>query len=85
MNPPQKPCFHLRRNETNCANTKKPRFVRFCWNRRRQWREGQRAKARCGSLERLLVEAYELINMAKLQHVRLNLSELLVALYGTSV
>ncbi|CAM9882196.1 unnamed protein product, partial [Laminaria digitata] len=44
---------------------------------RRQWREGQRAKARCGNLERLLAEAYELINMAELRHVRPKISELL--------
>lgn len=37
---------------------------------RRQWHEGQKAKARCASMERLLAEAYELINMVELQHVR---------------
>eukprot|EP00903_Cladosiphon_okamuranus_P011651 g10959.t1 len=34
------------------------------------WHEGQKAKARCSSLERLLAEAYDLINMIELQHVR---------------
>lgn len=38
---------------------------------RRHWHEGQKAKAQCASLERLLAEAYELINMVELQHVRL--------------
>lgn len=37
---------------------------------RRQWSEGQKTKARCASLERLLAEAYDLLNMAELQHVR---------------
>lgn len=37
---------------------------------RRQWHEGQKAKSRCASLERLLAEACELINMMGLQHVR---------------
>lgn len=34
------------------------------------WHEGQKAKARCASLERLLAEAYDLISMVELQHVR---------------
>ncbi|CAM9473756.1 unnamed protein product, partial [Scytosiphon promiscuus] len=48
---------------------------------RRQWHEGQKAKSRCASLERLLAEAYELINMMGLQH-HLQVKSLMPGLYG---
>ncbi|CAM9912117.1 unnamed protein product [Ectocarpus sp. 8 AP-2014] len=48
---------------------------------RRHWHEGQKAKAQCASSERLLAEAYELINMVELQH-HLQVKSLMPALYG---
>ena len=53
---------------TYWTSTSTPRPSRIT---RYQWHEGQKAKARCTGLERLLAEAYDLINMVELQHVRL--------------
>lgn len=51
---------------------------------RRQRYEEQKVRARCGSLEGLLAEAYELINMSELQHVSSKREKTNITAHGKS-
>ncbi|CAM9510657.1 unnamed protein product [Ectocarpus sp. 13 AM-2016] len=70
------------RKETNKLRfSKESSEIQLREESRRHWHEGQKAKTQCASLERLLAEAYELINMVELQH-HLQVKSLMPALYG---
>ncbi|CAM9463722.1 unnamed protein product [Ectocarpus fasciculatus] len=70
------------REETNTLRfSKESSEVQLREESKRHWHEGQKAKAQCASLERLLAEAYELINMVELQH-HLQVKSLMPELYG---
>ncbi|CBJ34047.1 conserved unknown protein [Ectocarpus siliculosus] len=70
------------REETNKLRfSKESSEIQLREESRRHWHEGQKAKVQCASLERLLAEAYELLNMVELQH-HLQVKSLMPALYG---